>query len=332
MNILTELVLLAFIVTGPIMGLCGNKPCNKKEESKNPSHYNSQVRVDGIANEWPLESFFCNSATKVYYTAANDSSNVYLCVKVLNHGIQMSLLRNGFTIYLDPFGKKRKNCYLHLTFRPREFSGHSLENSGNQDPGDSLHPKQVFPGHGIPNHKVPVTEGFAANINRRMQWLFPIVVETNGFREGFNGVVVPGVQFQDFAACEVSDSAGTLIIEVLCPKKAFLIDYSNLKCISFGFEITGAMTTSLSGMPDGPDRRGQGGRMHGPVGGMNGGGPRGGMGGSITEGGMKGGGRNNEMNGGSPEMGGHEIPPSGMDEQSPKSVMIWYTFSMAGKP
>jgi len=33
-----------------------------------------------------------------------------------------------------------------------------------------------------------------------------------------------------------------------------------------------------------------------------------------------------------PEMGGHDRPPPGMDEQSPKPCKIWFTFSIAKKP
>jgi hypothetical protein len=331
---MTELVFVAIIVTELISrALCGNKPDDKKEESKYPSHYNSQVIVDGVVRDWPPESFFCNSATSVYYTAANDSSNIYLCIQVLNQTVQMSLLRSGLTLYLDPFGKKKKNCYLHLTFQSREFSDTPLEISNKILPREDMHPKQELPDRRVSDNQVPMKERIAGKNFSQAPRLISIVIETNGFRDGFNGMVLPGVKFHDFAACGTVDSSGILIIEASLPKNAFLRDSTALKCVSLGFEITGLITPSQNRNPGGIDRGGQGGQMRGPTGGMGGGGQMGGMGGGgFGGGGMKGGGRNNESNGSGSEMGGHDGPPSGMEAQTPKSYKIWYTFSIARKP
>jgi hypothetical protein len=146
-------------------------------------------------------------------------------------------------------------------------------------------------------------------------------------------MVLPGAKFHDFAASGSVDSSGMLIIEASVPKNAFPGDSTNLKCVSLGFEIKGFIPPSQNRNPGGSDRGGPGGQMHRPTGGMGGGGQMGGMGGGgFGGGGMKGGGRNNESNGSGPEMGGHDRPPSGMEEQTPKSYKIWYTFSIARKP
>jgi hypothetical protein len=334
MKIITELVFVTIIVTELISrGFCGNKPDDTSVKSKYPSHYNSQVKVDGVVREWPPESFFCNSATNVYYAAANDSSNIYLCIQVLNQAVQMSLLRSGLTFYLDPSGKKKKNCYLHLTFQSQEFSGTPWEISNKALPGEDMRPKQEFPDRRVSDNQVPLKERIAGKRFSQAPRLISIVIETNGFRDGFNGMVLPGAKFHDFAASGSVDSSGMLIIEASVPKNAFPGDSTNLKCVSLGFEITCLITPSQNRNPGGSDRGGPGGQMHGPPGGMGGGGQMGGMGGGgFGGGGMKGGGRNNESNGSGPEMGGHDRPPSGMEEQTPKSYKIWYTFSIARKP
>jgi len=250
MRIITELALVAIIFTElSSQGLYGNKQHDKTEESKYPSHYNSQVKVDGVARDWPAESFFCNLATNIYYAAANDSSNIYLCIQVLNHAVQMSLLKSGLTLYLDPFGKKKKNCYLRFTFQPPEFSGPPQEISRKPGQGENMHPEQELPDRRVSNNQIPVKKGIPGKSLRQVLRLIPIVIETNGFKDGFNGKVLPGVKIHDFAALGAVDSSGMLTIEASVPKNAFLRDSIALKCISLGFEITELITSSPIGNP-----------------------------------------------------------------------------------
>src|SRR5262245_2166580 len=66
------------------------------------------VIADGNASEWSLPLQYYDNDTKLNYAFSNDTKNLYLCIRVGDDKEQMTMLRSGFTIWLDTEGKKNK--------------------------------------------------------------------------------------------------------------------------------------------------------------------------------------------------------------------------------
>ncbi|MBV7531963.1 hypothetical protein [Chitinophaga sp. sic0106] len=65
------------------------------------------LKIDGKANEWPKPLTFYNNDAKLFYTIANDSSNLYVVISSPDKVSQMKIMRAGFTFSVNPTGKKK---------------------------------------------------------------------------------------------------------------------------------------------------------------------------------------------------------------------------------
>ncbi len=65
------------------------------------------IQIDGKATEWPKPLSFYNNDTKLFYTIANDSNNLYVVINVPDPVSQMKIMRAGVTFSVNPTGKKK---------------------------------------------------------------------------------------------------------------------------------------------------------------------------------------------------------------------------------
>ncbi|RAJ79900.1 hypothetical protein CLV59_1055 [Chitinophaga dinghuensis] len=65
------------------------------------------IQIDGKATEWPKPLSFYNNDTKLFYTIANDSNNLYVVISVPDPVSQMKIMRAGVTFSVNPTGKKK---------------------------------------------------------------------------------------------------------------------------------------------------------------------------------------------------------------------------------
>lgn len=248
---------------------------NKEKGKKYPSFYNSHIIIDGKSNEWPDSLFFLNPDAKIRYAVVNDSSNLYLCLKVFDDNQQIKLLRGGMEVWIDPSGKKAENCGirypLSTTLNPAGKSGlHTGDPSGI---------KQV----------------------KLIYLLQAKDMELTGFKNGINGLVSNFGNKTGVQTCIKLDSTNILIYEAKIPLSVFKSDPSNSNPLSVGFVIKGIEHPK---MREGEDSHG--GSMENHEGGGMGGGFEGG-----GRGGHGGGGhshmQNNHNETGSPETNSRQM-------------------------
>lgn len=68
----------------------------------------SAVVINGYADEWPETFRYYDGNTMLQFAIANDTSNVYICLKANDAGTQRNLIHAGLNIWLDPKGKKKE--------------------------------------------------------------------------------------------------------------------------------------------------------------------------------------------------------------------------------
>ncbi|MDP2384884.1 MAG: hypothetical protein Q8M29_00810 [Bacteroidota bacterium] len=67
----------------------------------------TEVDIDGQANEYG-EFRYYNSEAKMFYALSNDSSNLYLCLKVNDETMQQQIIMAGMDVWLDTLSKSKE--------------------------------------------------------------------------------------------------------------------------------------------------------------------------------------------------------------------------------
>jgi hypothetical protein len=295
-------------------------PGDDKTKNKYPACYNPGINVDGNASDWPSGDLYCNFDAKVFYAATNDTSDLFLFVQVLDPSQQMSLYKNGLTIYIDPQGKKKKECSLNLKFRLQRLGDKQPDRPGIENhgrlPHDSVPPPQDQISPGQTTHRNPSPQNGTNMIGSRKPRPVSTILTTGGFKTGFNGTGSILAGEDEISAAAAIDSANVLTIEAKVPLQAFQKN-PRLSCnLTMGFETTTEIRNhDQGGFEDQP------GPMPGQQYGER---PGSGSipGGGHSEGGdTPGGGKRMEHQGG---------PQPGMDNQDQsKTYRIWHKFSLA---
>lgn len=68
----------------------------------------SAVTINGYADEWPETFRYYDGNTMLQFAIANDTANVYVCLKANDVHTQRNLLHAGLNVWLDPKGKKKE--------------------------------------------------------------------------------------------------------------------------------------------------------------------------------------------------------------------------------
>jgi hypothetical protein len=68
----------------------------------------TKVSLDGDPSEWPQPFRYYDGATKLQFAVANDTANLYICLKITDDPTQARLFTAGLTIWVDPKGKKKE--------------------------------------------------------------------------------------------------------------------------------------------------------------------------------------------------------------------------------
>jgi hypothetical protein len=66
------------------------------------------VVADGNISEWSVPLQYYDNDTRLNYALSNDAKNLYVCIRATDDRTQIRMLRAGFTVWLDPEGKKNK--------------------------------------------------------------------------------------------------------------------------------------------------------------------------------------------------------------------------------
>src|SRR5438876_522138 len=72
------------------------------------------VTVDGNSKEWEIPLRFYDSKSKLQYIVTNDSSNMYVCIRVTDERLQAKIMNAGMSVWIDTTGKNKQQ--VGITF------------------------------------------------------------------------------------------------------------------------------------------------------------------------------------------------------------------------
>jgi len=214
--------------------------CGSSKETNSTTHastekYDSRylsATADGKMDEWGDKLSYDNSS-KCIYSIANDSSALYIAIKVLDRTQQMKMVQGGMEIWIDSKAKKTKSTGVKFPVGGSAVTMPVSRNNNNPDPKEMRQ-------------------------QTRAQML---TMELTGFKEGLNG---SQSVYSDIPVKPVADwDKDNLVYELVIPFSALNDNIAaNLNNISIGIFINGVKLPESGGMPGG------GMPVGGPPGGM----------------------------------------------------------------
>jgi hypothetical protein len=246
---------------------------------------NGPITVDGNPSEWPQPFRYYDGNTKLQFSIANDTANIYICLKLTDEQTQARLFKSGLNIWIDPRGKKRETVGVVFPIKAERNPGESQPR--HYAGADEMDPRV--------QHN---------NINRLKEHVF--MDQTTLRIKGFKDLPEQTLPLKNNYGIDASfnwDTFDILTIEYKIPI-ALTLGHSlsigdTLKPVGIGFvegttesehKSEGDEGVNESGNSSGMGHGMGGGGMGG--GGMSGGGMGGGMGGGGRGGGGRGGGMN----------------------------------------
>jgi uncharacterized protein YpmB len=102
MKIISQIMMCIFFTTLVSTVIAQKLPNIQQANIYAPAH----LKIDGIANEWNNQFQAYNKTVDIYYSIANDDSNLYLIVRAKNEDIIEKISKGGITLTI---GKKSEN-------------------------------------------------------------------------------------------------------------------------------------------------------------------------------------------------------------------------------
>jgi hypothetical protein len=96
---------------------------------------NNHVSIDGDPSEWPQPFRYYDGATKLQFAIANDTSDLYICLKVTDEQAQAKIFRSGLNIWIDPKGKKKESEGIFFPTKQERAPGEHIDREERQ-PGE----------------------------------------------------------------------------------------------------------------------------------------------------------------------------------------------------
>jgi hypothetical protein len=163
----------------------------------------SPVTIDGKPDEWPQIFSYYDGNTKLQFAFANDTGNLYVCLKITDDPTQLRLFNGGLGIWIDPKGKKKETVGISFPLKgdrtPGEGGGegggkHKRQSQGmeeTQDPrlqkADAVRLKQhafltqttirVKGFAGVPEQSLPLKNDFGINVSFNWDSLNILTIE-----------------------------------------------------------------------------------------------------------------------------------------------------------
>lgn len=241
------------------------------------------IAIDGSPDEWPQPFRYYDGNTKLQFAIANDTSYIYICLKITDEQAQNRLFRAGLNVWVDPKGKKKESVGLGFPTKPEHVPGEMGERQNRRSNMDG--PRKP-------------------DLSKLKQHVFMEQITLRA--KGFNGVPDQVLQLNNNYGIKAAfnwDTLDILCIEYQLPVKLTLghnlTAADTVKPIGLGFVVNGIDTPKGEGEGEEMDGGGMGGRG---IGGINNNGRVDGM--SNGAGGMNGGMRGSGMHGGGGGMSG----------------------------
>ncbi len=90
--------------------------------------------TDGNINEWRADKFEMDKETQILYSVDHDANNLYVALKVLDPKMQMRMVMQGMSMYLDKNGKKKERMGVEFPVR-RDAGSLQMMNRGDRSKG-----------------------------------------------------------------------------------------------------------------------------------------------------------------------------------------------------
>jgi hypothetical protein len=99
------------------------------------ANWKTDVKIDGVPNEWNSPLRFYDAETKLFFAFANDSSNFYLCLQSNDKRNQVKIHMAGMKVFINTKGKeKHKTCIAYpLTDSRGNFAREELNEEVEPD-------------------------------------------------------------------------------------------------------------------------------------------------------------------------------------------------------
>jgi len=221
------------------------------------------VTIDGKATEWKIPLDYYDDKTKLNFSISNDKTNIYFCIRATEDETQKGIIHEGFQIWLDTTGGKKKQIGIQFPIIQRNERGTS---------GSSSSPH---------SRSLGTDETPEANVLKRQYSGTTSQIKLTGFSNATNGLAsVPNIY--GINACLNWDTNSIMIYEVSIPfntfYKASLSPSDSAKVLGISFIATVAPPRNAGGEGEEGGHGGGmgGGGMGGGMGGMHGGGHGGG--------------------------------------------------------
>lgn len=101
------------------------------------SYQTSKVSIDGKADEYGDFHYYSTEAN-LYYAISNDSSNLYLCLKVSDENIQQQILIAGMNVWLDTVSKTKEQIGLKYPLPAALPARPNFKGNPNEKPDFSI--------------------------------------------------------------------------------------------------------------------------------------------------------------------------------------------------
>ena len=191
--------------------------CTVAQESTKGCPVSEVVIIDGIADEWPM--IWIHDDNKIfYYNVCADDNNLYVRVRTNDHYTKGKMASFGFTVWIDPNGKKKKKMGLRFPMGGREAEERAAAIREQGEPGNSVGERadnqKLFAKKLIENLEVMELIGLADD---------PITSTRSGITNGIKVAI----------ALDIEDA---YVYEALIPFKAFRLNVASISEVGVGFE------------------------------------------------------------------------------------------------
>ena len=88
------------------------------------------ITIDGSPEDWPQPFNYYDGNTKLQFTFANDTANIYVCLKITDDPTQLRLFNGGLGIWIDPKGKKKEAMGISFPLKGDASQGPSGGSGG----------------------------------------------------------------------------------------------------------------------------------------------------------------------------------------------------------
>lgn len=179
----------------------------------------AQNVTDGNATEWKLPLKNYDSQAHIQYSASNNDSMLFVCMRVPDFKFQMKIARAGMSLFIDTTGKKKQNIVINYPVKPKDSEPIIMNKIRNYGDNGTVNAKQMIE----PSFKQFNSKGFITGNGTYIQ-------------KNLEGIIT---------AADL-DSIGILTIEYQIPLKTF---YHKLTAIDNYGKITFSIVINSLPMP-----------------------------------------------------------------------------------